>query len=208
MPTQPSSFQQFARSLGRVHESVHGDGLGVLSRVITTCKQMLADRGCSNIQCPDDINKAIESGSVPTVRGIHANGKKTDVYIHVEDKVGIKFARSVIESYAAEEDVSIVVISLEGPTPFTRKECENKNMQFMLVKDVCVNKTRHQLVPKHVKVDRPPHGITVDNLPKIMDTDPIVQYYDFPKGTILKVERVFGGHEIVPYFRVVTAASS
>ena len=206
MPTQPSSFQQFVRTLGRVHESVHGDGLGILSRVIVTCKQMLADRGCSSVQCPDDINQAIDAGGTPALRGVTPSGK-IDVYIHAEDKVGIKFARSVMESYAPDDNVCIIIVSLEGPTPFTRKECEGKNIQFMLVKDVCVNKTRHQLVPKHTKVDSPPHGIAVDNLPKIMDTDPIVQYYNFPRGSILKVERVFGGHEMVPYFRVVTAAN-
>ena len=168
---------------------------------------MLVDRGCVDVQCADDISFVIESGNSPTISGVHANGSKTYVYIHADDKVGIKFARSIFESYG-DEDAFIVVVSLEGPTPFTRKEYETKNMQFMLIKDVCVNKTRHHLVPKHVKVDSPPRGIAIDNLPKIADTDPIVQYYNFPKGSILRVERVFGGHEMVPYFRVVAAVSS
>ena len=213
MPSQCSPtttpLQHFLHSLGRVHESVHGDGTGILARILTTCEQMLVDRGCVSVTRVDDVGSTIESGSAPAMQGVHADGSRTCVYIHADDKVGIKFARAVLEMNDGEASTNnIVIVSLDGPTPFTRKECEGRNVQFMLTKDVCVNKTRHHLVPKHVPVDDPPPGIGKDSLPKIMDSDPIVQYYNFKKGTILRMQRVWGGHETIPYFRVVAAAQS
>lgn len=154
----------------------------------------------------DDILDAIEQGNRPVVRGVGEDGKTISIYIHVEEKVGIKFARAILET--AKERESVVIISLEGPTPFTRKECDDKRIQFMNAKDVCVNKTRHMLVPKHEKVDVPPDGVEIGDLPKISALDPIVQYHNFEVGDILKMMRTFGGHERIPYYRVVAAASN
>ena len=69
-----------------------------------------------------------------------------------------------------------------------------------------VNVTRHALVPKHDKVDAPPPSTSVEALPKILTTDRVVQYYAWPVGTVVRVWRCYGGHEPVPYFRVVAAA--
>ena len=167
---------------------------------------MLRDRHCVEVATEHDVLDAIEQGNRPVVHGMCADGKLISIYIHVEEKVGIKFARNLLES--AKENESIVIVSLEGPTPFTRKECDDKKIQFMNAKDVCVNKTRHMLVPKHEKIECPPDGMQVADLPKISELDPIVQYYNFEVGSILKMMRTFGGHEKIPYYRVVTAASS
>ena len=102
----------------------------------------------------------------------------------------------------------MVVVSTDGPTPFTRKECEGKPVQFLLARQVCVNVTKHHLVPRHVRVDHPPDGMTPDDLPKMFETDPIAQYHAWPVGTVVRIDRRFRGHEPVPYFRVVSPASS
>lgn len=202
------SIDHFIDALGRIHKSVRGNGHAVLDRVLTTCEEMLLDRGCVEVQRRDaDLLSCIESGTRPVMHGIRSDETTTLVYVHAEDKVGIKYARAVVEHLSHPSDKAIIV-SLDGPTPFTRKECDDGRVQFMLAKDLCVNKTKHVLVPRHVPVDAPPPGVRREDLPKILETDPIVQYYDFPHGTILKMCRTFGGHETIPYFRVVTAASS
>ena len=167
---------------------------------------MLRDRGCETVVRAADPLAAIEAGTPPVVRGRGAKAN-VDVHVHTDDKVGVKWARSVLDA-REDEGISVVVVSIDGPTPFTRKECEGKPIQFMLARDMCVNVTRHQLVPKHECVDAPPPGVSADELPKILESDPIVQYHDWPVGTVVRVVRRFGGHEPTPYFRVVSPAVS
>ena len=168
-----------------VHRSVHGDEHDVLGGILNTCEEMLVDRGCTNIvrSAPGTLSPAIVSD-------------QTDVHI-TEEKVGVKFARQILETGKPS-----VVVSPEGATPFTKRECEGKPIQFLFARDVCVNVTKHHLVPKHEVV----HDVPGDNLPKLLSTDPVVQWYDWPVGTVVRVWRCFGGHEPLPYFRVVVAA--
>ena len=44
-------------------------------------------------------------------------------------------------------------------------------------------------------------------LPRIFDTDKVVEYYNWKIGDVVKIRRVFGGHEPFDYFRVVVAAA-
>ena len=126
------------------------------------------------------------------------------MYLHAEDKVGVKFVRTVLE--AASGDV--IIISLDGPTPFTKKECDGKRIQFFLIKELCENITHHSLVPKHERVESLPPDILKEHLPLILETDPIVQYHNWPIGTVVRVLRSFGGHEPIPYLRVVSSATA
>lgn len=200
-----SKFDSFIRNLGNMHASVQGDGRAFLTRILNTLHEMLQDRGMQKIVHVENVEAAIENGSVPVIEGYDSNEGVTRVFVHPEERVSVKSARAIIQTYGEKDD--LVIVSVEGPTTFTKKECDDKNVQFLLAKDVCVNKSRHHLVPKHVRVPCPPPHTTVESLPKILDTDPIVQYYNFPKGSILKIERVFGGHETVTYFRVVVSAN-
>ena len=61
---------------------------------------------------------------------------------------------------------------------------------------------------EHERVDAPLPGVDVSQLPRMLATDRIAAYHDWPCGTIVRIERVFGGAEVVPYYRVVTAAQS
>lgn len=191
---------------GCLHKSIHGDGNDILGRVVLTCEQMLHDRGCRTVARAADPLAAIEAGTDPVLRG-RGDGVDVDLYVHTDDKVGVKWVRNILE---AREDprVSLVVVSIDGATPFTRKECEGKPIQFLLARDMCVNVTRHHLVPWHERIDHPPPGVDRDALPKILETDPVVQYYNWPVGTVVRVTRRFGGHEPTPYFRLVSPASS
>lgn len=185
---------------GRVHRSVHGDGADILERVLTTCTEMLHDRGCAHVARAADVDAAVDEGQ-PVLRG-RRGARDFDVHVHAEDKVGVKAARSALE--AREHDgVGVIMVSVEGPTPFTRKECEGRPMQFFCMRDVCVNVTRHALVPKHERVAAPPAGVACEALPKMLEGDRVAQYHGWPAGTVVRVWRAYGGHEPVPYFRLV-----
>jgi DNA-directed RNA polymerase subunit H (RpoH/RPB5) len=124
------------------------------------------------------------------------------VYIHNEERVGVKYARYVLDEGEQNGGFGIV-ISTDGPTPFTRRECEGKRIQFFLARDLYVNIVDHCLVPKHEAVSEPPSGVKKEELPCMESTDKIAQYYDWTPGTIVKITRVFGGHEPIPYYRVI-----
>lgn len=171
---------------------------------MNTCEEMLRDRGCLRIQKTDDIASAISQSSA-VIKGTKNDDETIDIYISDDDKVGVKFARIVIEKSQRNH---IIVVSLEGATPFTRKECDGHSIQFMMAKDLCFNVTKHSLVPKHEVVEQPPGKLSKDQLPRILDTDPIVQYYNWPIGTIVRVWRCYAGHEPIPYYRCVVSLSS
>lgn len=168
---------------------------------------MLTDRGCTHVA-------RIAEGDLQTCLSVHnghvlsgeddAGEMRHRVYLHHEDRVGVKYARSILDANK-EPGTCIVIVSTEGPTPFTRRACSEYGtaVQFMLVRDLCVNKTRHCLVPRHERVEAPPPGVEVAQLPRILDQDKIVQYYNWPVGTVVRIRRCFGGHEPVDYYRVV-----
>jgi len=194
------STQRFAR----IHQCVHADGRSLLDRVLTTCCEMLADRGCTEVERLRSVDECLTQAdaSTPAVRG---RGGRVDVnvYVHGEDRVGVKFARAVLEDADQEGIPSVVVVSPEGATPFTLKECQDRHIQFWRAKDLCFNVTQHCLVPQHIPVDGPPKGVSTGELPRILSTDVIARYYDWPVGTVVRIERAFGGHEPIPYFRLV-----
>lgn len=153
------------------------------------CEAMLRDRGCT------DVRADVRDPAKPVV-----TSRECDVYVHAEDRVGVKFARQVMERAREAGQELTVVVSVEGATPFTRKECGDA-IQFFQARDLCVNVTRHELVPKHDVVDAEPHDPA--HLPKMLSSDPVAQWYHWKAGTVVRVWRNFGGHEPVPYLRVV-----
>ena len=118
---------------GCIHHSVHGDAADVLERVLTTCQQMIDDRGCGPAARADDVTRAVEEGT-PVVYG-----DGIDVYVHGEDKVGVKFARGVIEAQEQEgrDGHWSIIVSADGATPFTKRECEGKRVQFTRARPLC-----------------------------------------------------------------------
>lgn len=193
---------EFTERLAQIHQCVNGDGQRNLRNILKTCREMLQDRGFPNVTefALEDENNTL--GLV--MEGCDCNDGDEKIHVHIctEDRVGVKFARSVSED---AQSTRCIVISIDGPTPFTRKECNS--IQFFTAIELCMNVTRHCLVPLHTKIQASelPNGMSVDTLPRILESDRIVQYYNWPCGTVVKIKRVFGGYEPINYFRVVVA---
>lgn len=188
----------FLERLGNVHHAIHEDGQRVLRSILKTSEEMLTDRGCGSVQTTQDPMRAILQGR-PVL-----TSDTTDIFIHTEDKVGVKFARSIIEQSG---DRTCICVSMDGPTTFTKNEFQGRNVQFMLCKFLIVNITHHALVPRHTLVAAPPSGVDRESLPILMGSDPVVQYYDWPVGSVVSIERVFAGNEPIPYYRLIQASS-
>lgn len=203
-------------SLSNIHNTVQTNRAETVIRILNTCEEMLVDRGyvvTYRIHDPDLVGKRIN----PVIIGHRAedtedNTKASSILVFVvgeEDKVGVKTLRNILSLGGEGKDesdicstTSYIIVSKDGPTPFTRKEA-NSRIQFFKAKELCFNVTKHALVPKHEVVTSLPPGVDVKELPKILDTDPVVQHYNWPPGTVLMVMRKFGTDQPIPYYRVV-----
>lgn len=164
---------------------------------MTTCVEMLRDRGFTDVTFSDDALECIVQGSAVVSASVPC---RVRVFLHHEDRIGVKAIR------ALPSDCDAVFVSVDGPTPVARKEADAR-VQFFFARQLVFNVTRHALVPKFDVVD-PPHQMPVTHLPRILDTDPVVQYYRWGLGTVLRTERCFGGHEPIAYYRLVSPSSA
>lgn len=182
---------------------MHGDGNEIIGRIVSNAHTMMETRGYAVDHVATNVLRAMEH-ALPLLACTRDGVPTAHVYLVAEDKVGVKTARQILDASS-----HAIVISPEGATAFTRKECESKRggIQFMRARDLCFNVTEHALVPRHELCGAPPVGIDTEMLPGILDTDPIVQYYDWPVGSVVRITRLFGGSEPIPYFRVVVAAN-
>jgi DNA-directed RNA polymerase subunit H (RpoH/RPB5) len=161
---------------------------------------MMRDRGGDPVVCKEDFVDILNDPTIPIIKSSKL-GVATHVFICPEERIGVKYARSVVDVLA--KGVCVIFISIEGPTPFTRKEFMSEHIQFILAKAMCVNITKHSLVPKHEVMKSPPKGVAIENLAMLHSGDPIAQYYNWPPGTIVRTWRAFAGDCPIPYFRVV-----
>lgn len=180
--------------LGRVHGAIQEDGAYVLECILSTAEAMMRDRGYSDVVVRSNPIACADSPVPRSVMQAQCEEGGVALYIHNEERVGVKYARSVLETGG---DARAIVVSVGGPTSFTKHAVQDR-IQFFTAKEMCYNVTRHALVPRHVRVER-----DGDRLPKLSPSDPVVRYYDWPPGAVIQIRRAFGGHESVPYFRVV-----
>jgi DNA-directed RNA polymerase subunit H (RpoH/RPB5) len=173
----------------------------VLLRVVETCSDMLTDRGCDSVSAPSDVDhlsRTVDEADSPVLVGHGV--PLTHVWFHAEERVGVKHLRSILEA-SAEAD-RVIVVSQEGPTSFTKKEAAGSRAQFFCYRQLVANVTRHRLVPLHSKADSSSHP-EKESYPRISSTDPVCLYYDFCKGDVVHVRRVFGSCRPYDHFRTV-----
>lgn len=172
---------------------------------------MLKDRGYTNIQCCQTLEEVTQNMSENRHIVYGGGSKIIHVYFHNEDRVGVKQLRTWIENSTAD---NIIVISLEGPTAFTRKEAEINypHVQFFLFRELCVNITKHVLVPKHEKTTLSELPFTTsasgNEVPSLYTTDKISQYYAYEPGDVIRITRTVGTQEPVYYYRIVVPPPS
>ena len=179
-------------ALAGIHRTAFGDGHDGLRRVIRVLREMLTDRGHEEIEVAADALRCIDENE-PVI-----TTTTTEVYIHDEERVGIRAARAYAERMG---DRSRMIVSVDGPTPVARREAQG--LTFVLMKNVAYNCTRHHLVPRHRRTDK--YADDRWSLPRILESDPVVQYYGWPVGTVVEIERTWGGHEPTVFHRVVSA---
>tara|TARA_A100001015_G_C14747086_1_gene616028 strand:+ start:179 stop:727 length:549 start_codon:yes stop_codon:yes gene_type:complete len=178
------------------------DEESIIRRVVDNCETMFLDRGYT------DVRKSTASDQTSEIISVRplVTANEAVFLISEDDKIGVKLLRKILSG----ESRRIVIASNCGPTPFAKKECNCMNVQFLTIKFLTYNVSKHSLVPKH-RLASPDKwkmfGDDVDLFPKILDTDPVIKYYDWPVGKIVEIERIYGGEEPVLYYRCIRAKS-
>tara|TARA_B100001741_G_scaffold75654_1_gene61221 strand:+ start:11983 stop:12600 length:618 start_codon:yes stop_codon:yes gene_type:complete len=192
--------------IGQLNSTTTANYTIVLERVLRTCIEMLKDRGYNvSVDCRTvgDITYKIEQNDSVLI-GENASGSAL-VFFHNEERVGVKQLRQWNDGNQGSQ---IIIVSVEGPTAFTKKEADQyyPNIQFFTFKDLCVNITRHNLVPKHEKITKNDVEYEVssdEEWPKLYTTDAISQYYNYKPGDLVRITRTMGCAEPVFYYRLV-----
>lgn len=95
-----------------------------------------------------------------------------------------------------------IVLSPNKLSPQAKKE--RSDAQVFLFDDLMINLPKHELVPKHIPVTKDHvlavlgSVLNVNDLPVLLKTDPIVRWYNFKKGTLVKIE-----NPMMPSYRIV-----
>ena len=177
-------------------------------RVLQTCAEMVTDRG----YCVMSMGVEYEPPLV-AVRQAEDDEETLHVIFHPEDKVGVKAMRAILSDMDGSDVDKVILVSTDGPTPFTRRELgDDRRIEFWTMARLVFNITKFNIVPKHSLVAREEedalrrkyHVKTNTEWPKLPNSDPVCRYYDFPVGRIVRIDRAFG-HFAHPYYRMIVA---
>ena len=206
-------MEEILNKIGQINNSATARYNVVLNSVLKTCIDMLRDRGynlCNDCRTIGDITYKMQENEA-IMFGEHTTEPTIFVFFHNEERIGVKQMRTWYENHIGGD---LIIVSLEGPTAFTKKEAEHnyKNIQFFCYQNLCVNVTKHSLVPKHEKmtqqdIEQLNIKITDDEeWPKLYTNDAISQYYNFKPGDLIKITRTIGYPEPIYYYRLVSVA--
>ena len=195
------------RRLGKLNNTAQNSTEQVLVSTLTTVIEMLHDRGYTNVQACQSIDEITTNMSEGRHVVSGGGSRSLHVFFHNDERVGVKQLRAWVEASLAD---NIIVVSLEGPTAFTRREAETTcpQVQFFTFRELCVNITRHVLVPKHEKVldvAEMPVALSesMAELPVLWTSDKVAQYYAFEVNDVIRITRTAGVQEPLLYWRIV-----
>ena len=113
------------------------------------------------------------------------------------------YSEIINELQESNETLEIILVLKNKPTSIIKKlekEKDFNNLQIMYIKQFMFNPTKHKLVPKHTKISIEEENAILkeyalsskNQLPVILKEDPIVRYYNFKAGDILKINSSVG----------------
>jgi DNA-directed RNA polymerase subunit H (RpoH/RPB5) len=171
---------------------------------------MVEDRGFEIVEL-SDLEKSIEDVE-PFLKGKKTerayDGRYNELILlpTKDEKLSVKTVRLAMELY--DPSTSVVLLSIDPKTSFCKKEVDIMgcdNVQSMTYKNLFINPTRHHLVPKHIFVpdDDPVRSLckSDEEWPKLPLNDPICTYYNFHKGSLIRIQR--SDEEV--YYRMVSS---
>lgn len=167
-------------------------GETLCERILKTTTAMLQDRGFHTSASVAEMKRNL-TASLPT-RFTNDAGKECMLFLDREERTGVKTVRMLMEQHP---ETSLVVIAIDGATPFTRREMAKvEHVHLFHAKELIHNITQHAMVPKHEAV--PPDEVaaitrtfcvTDEQWPVIFTTDPVARWFAWPPDTIVRIHR-------------------
>lgn len=189
-------------------------------------RKMLYHRGYDVDFIPESVEWSYVSKTLPKTdntivlskrrddNSTHLNNNKIVINFRIEQKIGIKSARILIEWMKKNHLKRAIIFSPLGATACTSKAMETYQPEITI--DIRLYKCfffcliEHELVPKHNILNQEEKERVLRALhteekffPQQLDTDPISQYYGLEKGQMICYWVKTGSQEIAPYYRVV-----
>lgn len=176
-----------------------------ICRVYKTIIEMLIDRNydCNSYKKElsiDDVkNNFINNDSDIIVNHKKDENKRLLVTFLINDKdCGVKKINDLIDYLKEIEIKNVMLIVPKKLTSFGLKKIKSTSINYEIfnIKSLMINITKHILVPKHVllSIDEKNKVLksfkcNIEQLPKILKTDPVAKYYNAKIGQVFKIYR-------------------
>jgi DNA-directed RNA polymerase subunit H (RpoH/RPB5) len=125
------------------------------------------------------------------------------VYFAIDPKVPVKKMREYIQHMIESKVNHAIIVYAQQITPSAKNEIPpNLDIETFKANELFENVTKHKLVPPHYKLDESEvnellklRKTTRKKLPRYNPEDPIVKYYHWPIGSVIKIIRKFGNQQ-------------
>jgi DNA-directed RNA polymerase subunit H (RpoH/RPB5) len=184
-------------------------------KIISTVNEMFIDRGYVLIPKTEWSKK---NSQIEDLRVIGKSPKTGTVFVYfaTDIKVHVKKIREYIQHMEENKVNHAVIVYAHQITPGAKSELTQKKIETFQSKELFENITRHALVPRHeqVQTDQEVQSImkkfhiqSKNEFPIYYTSDPVVRYYGWDPGTVIKIERRLGGlKDPEIYYRIVRSA--
>ena len=114
---------------------------------------------------------------------------------------------SKLESPEKSKDLTIIFLVRDGMTPSVKEAIRLLSdkygvfIQIFPIRNLMYNCTKHKSVPQHIRITKPEYEVylkdfldslhieSLENLPKIFDTDPVAMFIGLRPGEMCKITR-------------------
>lgn len=165
---------------------------------LMTILELLADRGIPRDDLKCELSEFAQNHE--NVQEFPFYSGDTYVCWPTEPKIGVGVSK-IIDCAKNYKCSKIIIVTQKGATPSTNTIINNVKatgviITLFTVSETQFNPTKHRLVPKHEPLTKKEKqevlrefGVTPDQMPVVLSTDPIAKWYGFKKGTVLKITR-------------------
>lgn len=167
-------------------------------KVQNTIFEMLADRGFTKF--PKKIESQYLEEDTESV--FENDDTKVLVLYHPQDSVGVAFVKMCYQKLEEQNIKNLIIVKWGKLTPTAKTtidEMNDHNIQVFDVEEISNNVTKHVLVPKHELLTKDEtmtllkkYRSVKTQLPRILKSDPVIRYYGWNKGDIVRIIRKSG----------------
>lgn len=191
---------------GQLHPPLWYEDAATCARVCDTLAEMIADRGFALARRDDELLPA----EARQLREMPMVARRADrlmaAYFVPELKMSVRLLRKLVAVVDALDRLDVMVLVVhESVTHFAlREQQDDHRIQIFKYTELLFNPTGHISVPRHEVVPADEvQGLlrrlqvgSVDQLPRVFDTDPVIRYHGWQAGQVVRIHRhLLGGYQ-------------